>query len=313
MKVLFMGTPDFAVPSLEALCEEGHTVVGVLTQPDRPKDRGMKLAFSAVKEAAIRHNLPIYQPDTLRDRAILPLLEEISPDIIVVVAYGKLLPGYVRRFPRYGCVNVHGSLLPKYRGAGPIQAAIMNGDTETGVTTMIMAREIDSGDMLLKASTPIYPDDTAQTVHDRLMRLGADTLIKTIAKIEDGTIVRIPQNDADATFAPMLSREDGRMDWTLPAATLYNRARGMTPWPGSFTYVGSTVLKLADIRPGALVSDAAPGAVILSNGMLHVVCGDKNTLAIGKIQPAGKRMTPVADYLRGNTLPAKFDAAPALE
>ena len=311
MKLLFMGTPEFAVASLEALCRRGHEVAGVLTQPDRPGGRGMKLRFSPVKEAALRLNLPVYQPETLRDRAILPLLEETKPDCIVVVAYGKLLPGYVLRFPRYGCINVHGSLLPRYRGAGPIQAAVINGDTETGVTTMFMAREMDAGDMLLKASTPISPDDTAETVHDRLMALGAQTLLDTLDALEKGTLVRIPQNGEEATFAPMLTREDGRMDWSLPAKTLYDRARGMTPWPGSFTYAGGEVLKLAEIRFGTQGSDAAPGTVLIIDGAPEVVCGDGRTLRIGALQPPGKRMMPAAAYLNGHTLPGRFQSDPA--
>ena len=212
------------------------------------------------------------------------------------------------RFPKYGCVNVHGSLLPKYRGAGPIQAAVINGDTETGVTTMFMAKEMDTGDMLLTASTPISPDDTAETVHDRLMALGASLLLKTLDGLEKGTLTPIPQNSAEATFAPMLSREDGRMDWTQPAAVLYNRARGMTPWPGSFTYAGGAVLKLSGIRPDETRADAAPGTTIRQGDRVLVVCGDGHCLEIGALQPAGKRMTPAADYLRGHTLPERFES-----
>ena len=307
MRILFMGTPEFAAASLEALCAHGHEVVGVLTQPDRPQGRGMKLACSAVKQTALRLGLPVHQPETLRDRAILPLLEETQPECIVVVAYGKLLPGYVLRFPKYGCINVHGSLLPKYRGAGPIQAAVINGDAETGVTTMYMARVMDSGDMLLSASTPIAPDDTAETVHDRLMALGAQTLLRTLDGLEAGTLRRIPQDESEVTFAPMLSRADGRMDWTQPASVLYNRARGMTPWPGSFTYAGGAVLKLSGIRPSALRSDAAPGTVLVHDGALCVVCGDGAALEIGALQPPGRRMTPAADYLRGHKPPGRFD------
>ena len=308
MRVLFMGTPEFAAASLEALCDAGHTVVGVLTQPDRPAGRGMKMAYSAVKQAALARSLPVWQPETLRNRAILSLLEETQPECIAVVAYGKLLPGYVLRFPKYGCVNVHGSLLPKYRGAGPIQAAVINGDTETGVTTMCMAKEMDAGDMLLTASTPISPDDTAETVHDRLMALGASLLLETLDGLEKGTLTPIPQNSAEATFAPMLSREDGQMDWTQPAAVLYNRARGMTPWPGSFTYAGGAVLKLSGIRPDETRSDAAPGTTIRQGDRILVVCGDGHCLEIGALQPAGKRMTPAADYLRGHTLPERFES-----
>ncbi len=307
MRILFMGTPEFAAASLKALCAGGHTVVGVLTQPDRPAGRGMKMTYSAVKEAALALSLPVWQPETLRDRAILPLLQETQPDCIAVVAYGKLLPGYVLRFPKYGCVNVHGSLLPKYRGAGPIQAAVINGDTETGVTTMCMAREMDAGDILLTASTPISPEDTAETVHDRLMELGAALLLKTLDGLEKGTLTPIPQNSAEATFAPMLSKEDGRMDWTKPASVLYNRARGMTPWPGSFTNVGGAVLKLSGIRPDEMVSDLAPGSTIRAGDRILVVCGDGHTLEIGALQPAGKRMTPAADFLRGHALPERFD------
>ncbi len=307
MRILFMGTPEFAVASLEALCSGGHEVVGVLTQPDRPQGRGMKMTYSAVKQAALRLGLPVHQPETLRSRAILPLLQETNPECIVVVAYGKLLPGYVLRFPKYGCINVHGSLLPRYRGAGPIQAAVINGDTETGVTTMYMAREMDAGDMLLSASTPITQEDTAETVHDRLMVLGAQTLIATLEGLSAGTIVRTPQDESLVTVAPMLSREDGRMDWTRPAGVLYNRARGMTPWPGSFTTADGAVLKLAGIRPSGIRSDAPCGTVLVRDGAMLVVCGDGAALEIGALQPAGRRMTPAADYLRGHKPPERFE------
>ncbi|NMA08830.1 MAG: methionyl-tRNA formyltransferase [Clostridiales bacterium] len=306
MRVLFMGTPDFAVPSLEALLNAGHEVCGVLTQPDRPVGRGMKLAQSPVKVCALSHGLTVYQPETLRRYAIRPLLEELQPDVICVVAYGQLLPPYVLEYPRYGCINVHASLLPKYRGAGPIQAAIINGETETGVTTMFMGRKLDNGDMLLMARTPIGPDETADMLHDRLKIMGADLLVQTLTGLEQGSIRRIPQDDTQMTYAPMLTKDDGRMDWSLPARTLYNRARGVNPWPGAFTYVDGQPMKLGAIEMGE-PSEGAPGTVRMDGNTLTVVCGDGMTLRVGMLQPAGKRMMPAGDYARGHKLPERFE------
>lgn len=301
-----MGTPDFAVPSLEALLNAGHEVCGVLTQPDRPVGRGMKLAQSPVKVCALSHGLTVYQPETLRRYAIRPLLEELQPDVICVVAYGQLLPPYVLEYPRYGCINVHASLLPKYRGAGPIQAAIINGETETGVTTMFMGRKLDNGDMLLMARTPIGPDETADMLHDRLKIMGADLLVQTLTGLEQGSIRRIPQDDTQMTYAPMLTKDDGRMDWSLPARTLYNRARGVNPWPGAFTYVDGQPMKLGAIEMGE-PSEGAPGTVRMDGNTLTVVCGDGMTLRVGMLQPAGKRMMPAGDYARGHKLPERFE------
>jgi len=306
LRVLFMGTPDFAVPSLEALLSAGHEVCGVLTQPDRPVGRGMKLAQSPVKVCALSHGLTVYQPETLRRCAIRPLLEELQPDVICVVAYGQLLPPYVLEYPRYGCINVHASLLPKYRGAGPIQAAIINGETETGVTTMFMGRKLDNGDMLLMARTPIGPDETADMLHDRLKIMGADLLVQTLTRLEQGSIQRIPQDDTQMTYAPMLTKDDGRMDWSLPARTLYNRARGVNPWPGAFTYVDGQPMKLGAIAMGE-PSEGAPGTVRMDGNTLTVVCGDGITLRVGMLQPAGKRMMLAGDYARGHKLPERFE------
>jgi len=304
MKVLYMGTPDFATAPLEALVKAGHTVVGVLTQPDKPKGRGMQMSCSPVKTCALELGIPVYQPETLRDRAILPLLEETQPDVIAVVAYGKLLPGYVLRFPKYGCINVHGSLLPKYRGAGPIQAAVINGDAVTGVTTMYMAKAMDTGDMILKAETPISQEDTAETVFDRLRDMGAELLVETLRQVEGGTAPRIAQNDAEATYAPMLSREDARIDWNLSAQAIYDRVRGMYPWPGAYTEAGNAIIKLFDFAKTDTVTSAVPGTVVRTgdDGM-EIACGDGKTLRIARLQPPGKKPMEVKDYLRGNKLP----------
>lgn len=307
MKVLYMGTPDFAVAPLQALVKAGHTVVGVLTQPDKPKGRGMQMSISAVKACALELGLPVYQPETLKDRAILPLLEETQPDAIAVVAYGKFLPAYVRKFPRYGCINVHGSLLPKYRGAGPIQAAVINGDPVTGVTTMHMGREIDTGDMILKAETPISQEDTAETVFDRLAVMGAELLVETLRQLEQGTAPRIPQDHSQATYAPMLTRDDARIDWSLSAQTIYDRVRGMYPWPGAFTEAGAAVMKLFAFSKTETVTDAAPGTVVSTGDAgMEIACGDGKTLMIARLQPPGKKAMAVRDYLRGNKLPERL-------
>lgn len=305
MKVLFMGTPEFAVPSLEALVAAGHSVVAVLTQPDKPKGRGMQMAFSPVKECAIQYDIPVHQPETLRNHAIAPLLDELKPDVIAVVAYGKLLPGYVLRFPKYGCINVHSSLLPKYRGAAPMQAAVINGDTFTGVSTMYMAKALDAGDIIFSEVTPIDPDETVEPVHDRLMKLGASLLVKTLFALETGTAPRIPQAEEAVSYAPMLTRDDAELDWNLPARTLYNRTRGMTPWPGAWTLINGKMLKLFDFSMGAH-SDLLPGSVRRNGDFLDITCGDGITLRCRALQPEGKRRMSVADYCNGRTLPERF-------
>ena len=219
MKIVFMGTPEFAVPSLEALVAAGHQVVGVFSQPDKPKNRGMKLQPTPVKLCAMVHDLPVYQPTKLRDGTALETIRSLAPDLIVVAAYGRILPQEILDYPKYGCINVHSSLLPKYRGAAPIHWSILNGDKETGVTIMHMALALDAGDIISQVKTPIDPDETVEMLHDRLARLGADLLAETVQNIADGTATRTPQDESQVTLAPMLSRELSPMDWTKPART----------------------------------------------------------------------------------------------
>ena len=226
-----MGTPDFAVPCLQSLLDAGHEVCAVFTQPDKPKGRGYAMTPPPVKVLALAHNLPVYQPTTLRTQEAAQQIREMQPECIVVVAYGKILPKEILEIPPYGCINVHASLLPKYRGAAPIQWSVLNGDAETGVTTMYMAEGLDTGDMLLKARTAIGPEETAGELHDRLAKMGAELIVETLRAVAEGTIQRIPQGDAETCYASMLTKELGKIDWNRPARELHNLVRGLSPWP----------------------------------------------------------------------------------
>lgn len=237
MRVVFMGTPDFAVPSLELLIRHGYEVCAVYTQPDKPKGRGHKLQAPPVKELALRHNIPVFQPVNLRGEDTQREIQAWNADVIVVVAYGKLLPKAVLDAPKLGCVNVHGSLLPKYRGAAPIQWTVLNGDKTAGVTTMFMAEGMDTGDMLLKAETPVGEEETSGQLFDRLKDLGAQLLIETLEKLEQGALTPIPQEEAQATHAPMLSKELSLVDWTKPAHQVHDLIRGLNPWPSAASYL----------------------------------------------------------------------------
>ncbi len=306
MRILYMGTPEFAVAPLVALHEAGHELIGVFTQPDRPKGRGMKMLAPPVKETALALGVPVHQPETLRGYAVKPLLEELKPDLIAVAAYGKILPPYVLKAARYGCINVHASLLPKYRGAAPIQHAIMAGERETGVTIMYMAKGIDEGDMILSASTPISARETAGELTERLSCMGASLLVRAAASLQDGTATRTPQQHGLATYAHMITREDARLDWTRPAREVADRIRAMLPSPGAFATCGGSVYKFAD----AAVTDGegAPGTVLgVKDGCMVVACG-RGAVAIGQIQAPGSRRMPVPDYARGHALPELFDS-----
>jgi len=308
MRILYMGTPDFAVAPLQALLDAGHTVTGVVTQPDKPKGRGMKMLEPPVKVLAKANNIPVWQPETLRQHAADELLAASAPEMIVVVAYGKLLPGYVRRYPKYGCINVHGSLLPAYRGAAPIQWSVVNGDTVTGVTTMHMAKVMDTGDMILQRTMEIGPLETAESVHDRMSILGAQTLVETVAQIAAGTAPRIPQDDSLATYAPMIEKSHGAVDWTKPAAAIINLARGLYPWPCAYASAGGNIFKLYDLRPAPETTTLAPGSVAaLTSEGLVVACGDGNAVIVGQLQAQGGRRMAAADYFRGHALFDAFD------
>lgn len=301
MRIVFMGTPDFAVPSLNALLERGHEVAAVYTQPDKPKGRGHKLLPPPVKETALMHNIEVRQPATFKNNEDeIAYLKALAPELIVVAAYGKLLPPSVLNIPPRGCINVHGSLLPKYRGAAPIQWAVLNGDKTAGVTIMQMAEGMDTGDMLTKAETPVGEDETAGELFDRLMVLGAELLVNTIDRLD--TITPQPQNDAEATHAPMIRKEMGVIDWTQPAQHVHNLVRGLNPWPSAFFTLGGKRIKLHKTK--VVSGKGEPGEVAVIDGEMAVYCGE-NAVQLIEIQPEnGKRMRG-SDYLRGHATEAK--------
>ena len=302
MRILFMGTPEFAVASLRRLVEEGHTICGVLTQPDKPRNRGHKVTFSPVKEYALSVCLDVYQPVTLRDEAALELVKGLAPELTVVAAYGKLLPEAILAVPPLGSINVHSSLLPKYRGAAPINWAILNGEETTGVSIMYMAKALDAGDVILQKSTPIGPDEDAPALTARLAQLGAEALSETVAALAAGTADRTPQNEAEMTYAPMLGRELSAMDWTRSAADLSCQVRGLIPWPCAQTEISGTRFKVYRTAPGG-ATDKAPGT-LLSAGKLgiEVACGDGRSLYLTEIQAEGGRRMSAAAYLLGHPM-----------
>ena len=302
MKILFMGTPDFAVLCLEQMIADGHEIVGVVSQPDKPKGRGHKLMPPPVKTCAAEYGIAVYQPLSLKDQALLPLLKEKNPDLIVVVAYGKLLPGYILDFPRYGCVNVHSSLLPKYRGAAPIQWSVICGEAETGVTTMYMERGLDTGDMILKASTRILPTETYGELHDRLAEMGAKLLHQTVAQIEDGTAPREKQDDTASNYAPMITKETGHIDWRARAQTILNLIRGTNPWPMSFTRYGDEIIKVIRAKDGGAAS-GKPGEVLSADKRgIRVACGDGESIFILELQKKGGKRMDAASFLNGHKI-----------
>jgi len=304
MRILFMGTPDFAVASLRRLVEDGHELCGVLTQPDKPKNRGHKLTPTPVKEYALTKNIPVYQPATLRNEESLTLVRSLEPELIVVAAYGKLLPEEILSVPPLGAVNVHSSLLPKYRGAAPINWAVLNGETETGVTIMYMAKELDAGDIILQKSTPIGETEDAQALTVRLAEVGAEALSEAVKTLADGTASRTPQDHARHTYAPMLGRELSPVDWTRSAHEISCQIRGLLSWPCAVTdVIGGGEMKLyaaletgeeTGAKPGAIVSAGKPG--------IDVACGDGRVLRITELQAKGGKRMSAAAYLLGHPI-----------
>lgn len=300
LKTVFMGTPDFAVGTLQGLIDAGVDLVGVYTQPDRPKGRGKKLAPPPVKQLAQEYNIPVFQPQKLRAPEAVAELQELAPDLIIVVAYGQILPQSVLDIPRFSCINVHASLLPKYRGAAPINKAIIDGETVTGITTMLMDAGLDTGDMLVKKSLEIGPDETAGELHDRLAVLGRQTMEETLQQVLNGSLDPQKQNDEESTYAPMMKKEDGLIDWTLPAQEIHDRVRGLAPWPGAFSALAGETLKIA--RTEVVEGAGQAGTVIAANeNGVDVACGD-GVLRIGALQLPGKKMLLAADFLRGHQL-----------
>jgi methionyl-tRNA formyltransferase len=301
MRLVFMGTPDFAVCSLEALLKSDDSVVGVVTQPDRPKGRGQILTPSPVKLLAERQRIPLLQPLKMKDPEFLQTLAGWKPDLIAVAAFGRILTPTILSLPPHGCINVHGSLLPKYRGAGPIQWAIINGETETGITTMLMDEGMDTGSMLLQEAIPITQDDTTDTLVPRLAELGGRLLVETISRLKMGTLSPRPQDASRATLAPLLKKEDGLIDWALPATTLANKVRGLSPWPGAYTTVAGDdrwIIWRARALPGPVTQ--SPGTIMaVTTDAIHVATGE-GILAVMELQPKNSRRMAVSQYLPGH-------------
>lgn len=303
MRILFMGTPVFAKASLEQLWANGHRICGVFTRADKPSNRGMKLTQSPVKEFAVSHGIPVFTPATLRSGEAADQVKALDPELIVVAAYGKLLPEEILNLPPYGCINVHTSLLPKYRGAAPIHWAILNGETETGVTIMHMAKELDAGDIIRTARTPIGPDETAAELHDRLMELGAALLCETVAAIAAGTALRVPQDHSQATYAPMLDKNLSPMDWNRSAEALRNQVRGLLPWPAATAVFGGKRFKILQAVPAGETTGLGPGEIVRGDGQgLFVACGGGEVLRIVRLQAEGGRPMDASEYLRGHKL-----------
>jgi methionyl-tRNA formyltransferase len=302
-RIVFMGTPQFSVPGLKALHENGYEVALVVTQPDRPRGRGRNVTPSPVKATAMNLGIEVIQPKSIKTADFADQIKSYNPDFQVVIAYGKILPENVLAIPRFGTINIHASLLPKLRGAAPIQWAIINGEQETGVCSMLMDKGMDTGDILLAAREPIQPDDTAGTLHDRLAVRGAAVLIETLKKFADHTIESIPQDHSLATYAPMLTKDDGLINWNKSAESLERFIRGVTPWPGAYTFYGETRLKIFKSEPLAIEATATPGTV--QQGFpdeLRVATGN-GVLSILEIQGAsGKRMA-IRDFLQGHEIP----------
>ncbi len=300
MNVVFMGTPDFAVPSLKRLEADGHTVTLVVTQADKPKGRGRVLTPPPVKAFALERGMDVFQPAKMKDPETLARISAASPDVIVVVAFGRILPPALLELPRYGCVNVHGSLLPRWRGAAPIQWAVLSGDTEAGVTTMQMNAGLDTGDMLLKKARPLPPHRTAGELFDLLCEDGAELLSTTLRGLEAGTLTPIPQDESLACYAPMLDKRMSRIDWTASAAAVHNQVRGLNPWPSASTLYKGKILKIHTSQVAG-PTDQPPGTVI-SLAPLQVACGDGRALCLLDVQAEGANRMAAADFLRGHPL-----------
>ena len=308
MRIVFMGTPDFAVPSLNALVEAGHDVCGVFSQPDKPVGRHQKkLKATPVKECALSHNIPVFQPVTVKDGTAFEMLKELNPELIVVAAYGRVLPEEILNLPPKGCINVHSSLLPKYRGAAPINWAVVNGDAETGVTIMHMAKELDAGDIIGQVVTPIDPDEFVEQVHDRLADLGGKLLVEVVSDIAEGKATRTPQDPERVTYAPMLSRELCPIDWTQSARNIHNKVRGLVPWPATSTdCFTAEPVKVFNVTETGIKTNKIPGTVVAAGKEgIDIACGDGLVLRILELQAPGSRRMAAADYLRGHPIDVK--------
>lgn len=301
MKIVFMGTPDFAVSTLESLVKGGHEVIAAVTQPDKPKGRGKAVQLTPVKEKAMEYEIPVYQPVKARDPEFVELLKGMNPDVIVVVAFGQLLPKAILDIPKYGCVNVHASLLPKYRGAAPIQWAVIDGEEVSGVTTMLMDEGLDTGDMLEKAEIVLDEKETGGSLFDKLSALGGELILSTLEKMENGTITRTPQGESTTSYAKMLKKTMGEIDWSMEAVKIERLIRGLNPWPSAYTSLKGKTVKIwsADVVAGNTTGN--PGRVTVSKDKLLVECGE-GFLSITELQLEGKKRMETAAFLRGFTV-----------
>ena len=302
MRIVFMGTPDIAATCLKKIIADGFEIVGVYTQPDRPKNRGMKLAFSPVKEVALENESPVFQPENFREDATVEELRNLQPDVVAVVAYGRILPQRVLDIPAKGCINIHASILPSYRGSAPYQWAVLDGLKETGVTAMYLCREMDAGDIIDVSGTPIGEDETAGELLDRLAVLGADLLSKTLTSIADGTATATPQDAQKATYAPMLDKTMCPIDWTKTAQQIHDHVRGMNPWPVATTEIQGKKFKIYGTKVLDEAVSAAPGTILgLTKTGLKMACGE-GVLEIRILQAEGGKRMPAPDYFRGHPL-----------
>lgn len=299
MRIVFMGTPDFSVPALEALVKAGHDVVGIVTQPDKPKGRGKAVQITPVKEMGLKLGIPVYQPVRAREESFVQLLQEIHPDVMVVIAFGQILPESILKIPPYGCINIHASLLPRYRGAAPLQWAVLDGEKVSGVTTMMMDAGMDTGDMLEKTEVPLSEKETYGSLHDKLSQAGSSLIVSTLEKIQAGTITRIPQKEEDATYTRKITKSMGEIDWSQEAEVIERRIRGLNPWPSAYTSWNGKTIKLweADTLP-----EEYPGVygevVKVERGALLIKTG-KGTLSVKELQLEGKKRMTAEAFLRG--------------
>lgn len=303
MRIVFMGTPEFAVPALRALAAN-HDVAAVVTQPDRPRGRGKEVAFPEVKQAATELGIPVFQPIKVRETAFIEVLRQLAPEVIVVTAFGQILSGDILNLPRYGCINIHASLLPAYRGAAPVQYAVMDGVGESGVTTMFMDQGVDTGDILLKKAVALAPDETGGSLHDKLSAVGGLLIVETLKKLEDGTLVRIKQDENQASYVKMLKKESGHIDFNKEAVEIERAIRGLNPWPGAYTHIDGKTIKLWKAEALDTEYEGAAGeAVDIQKDGFSVKTG-KGTLRIMELQPEGKKRMTAAEYLRGYQMKA---------
>ena len=318
MRIVFMGTPDFSVPALKALVEAGHQVIAVVTQPDKPKGRGKEVQMTPVKIQAMEYGIPVYQPAKVREASFVEVLKGLEADVYVVIAFGQILPKAVLELPKYGCINIHASLLPKYRGAAPIQWCVIDGEGETGITTMMMDVGLDTGDMLEKAVIPIEEKETGGSLHDKLSMAGGDLILSTLKKLEEGTLVRTPQTDEGTCYAKMLTKSLGDIDWNQGAVSIERLIRGLNPWPSAYTMWNGKTIKIwaADVIAGREAADSlsesgvpaetgtAPGTVVCSDKRGLVVCTGGGLLSIRELQMEGKKRMDTPAFLRGYPIPA---------